>query len=148
MGILDKHECKECEYNKDCETTYAYAGTSSPKRKHDEAIKSIAEHYGWRRQGMKTIEEMSELTKALCKFDECANKFDFSEITFPVLRGNLRKDVYEEIADCIIMLEQMRYLFGRNSVDAVVAKKIKRQLRRIEESDDIKRSGTIDEDGK
>lgn len=52
-------------------------------------------------QILMAIEEMSELTKALCK------TFRVDEIT-----QEMRDHIVEEIADCKIMLRQMELIFG------------------------------------
>ena len=57
--------------------------------------------YGVLAQRLMMIEEMSELTKALCKYDRrpCCEMHD---------------DVLEEMADVQIMLDQMEILFDQN----------------------------------
>lgn len=84
-----------------------------------EGCKTIANYYGKDSQMLIAIEEMSELTKELCK-----NK-----------RGSERKkEITEEIADVKIMLVQLTALFGiEKEVDDMVDYKIRRQLRRMEQ---------------
>lgn len=84
-----------------------------------EGCKTIANYYGKDSQMLIAIEEMSELTKELCK-----NK-----------RGSERKkEITEEIADVKIMLVQLTALFGiEKEVDNMVDYKIRRQLRRMEQ---------------
>lgn len=55
--------------------------------------------YGHRAQQDMMVEEMSELTKALCKLN----------------RGGSTADVLEEMADVQIMLDQMKIIFGDTS---------------------------------
>lgn len=78
-------------------------------------IKQIADHYGLEHQSQKLIEEMAELTVAICKDNE--------------------SDILEEIADVEIMLEQIKYLRGIRDTDLEAAKKykIRRQTLRIDE---------------
>jgi len=73
--------------------------------------------WGDRTQTMMAIEEMSELTKELCKN----------------FRGQPNIDsIAEEIADVTIMLEQQRIIFGLNdAVCAYMDLKIQRLKRRL-----------------
>lgn len=88
---------------------------------HDK-IKYIASHYGYD-QNKIAIEEMSELTKSLCKIER------YPAIDF---RNEKYMDsVIEEIADVWIVIEQLRHLYGAADVDRVIEEKIERQLERI-----------------
>ena len=89
----------------------------------EDAIKYIANHYGVIHQSNKAIEEMSELTKALCKIKE--------HPAFDPRVSRYLDDVIEEIADVSIMTEQLKHLYGAKEVDAVIERKIARQMRRI-----------------
>lgn len=84
-----------------------------------ETCKSIANHYGRESQVLIAIEEMSELTKELCKYFR---------------RYDRKKEIIEEVADAQIMLEQIIELFGiNNEVDRMVDYKLNRQIRRMEQ---------------
>ena len=79
----------------------------------EEELKKIAEHYGLNHQKIKLIEEMAELTQAICKGRDLS--------------------IIDEIADVEIVLEQVKYLMGINAdVEAQKMFKINRQLKRIE----------------
>lgn len=86
---------------------------------HQESIKRIAKHYGFRHQAMKAAEECSELAVALCKLVEGESG---------------RTAVIEEMADVMIMLRQMQYLMriDRKGLDTCIGKKISRQLTRMQ----------------
>ena len=88
-----------------------------------EDIRSIAEHYGLVKQSTKAIEEMAELTKAICKIRENPALDSRNE--------QYMNDVVEEIADVCIMAEQLRYLYGEHEVDKMIDFKLDRQLERI-----------------
>lgn len=62
-----------------------------------EVLQSVITKYGNEKQVLKCIEEMSELTKELCK--NCFGKTNTTEIA-------------EEIADVEIMLEQMKMIYN------------------------------------
>lgn len=73
-------------------------------------IKRIANYYGLDSQKDKLIEELAELIRALAKDDE--------------------DNIEEEMADVILMINQVKYLMGI-SIKDVFEYKIKRQLDRI-----------------
>lgn len=77
-------------------------------------------------QIVKAVEEMAELTKVLCK-----DHFTRAGRHEPV--------IIEEIADCIIMLVQMRELFGKEQIDNVIDFKLTRTLDRIREEERMER---------
>ena len=83
-----------------------------------ENCKTIANYYGINHQILIAIEEMSELTKELCKYK----------------RGFIRpKAICEEIADVNIMIQQLIELYGmEKEVLESIDYKLERQLRRIE----------------
>ena len=84
-----------------------------------ETCRSIANHYGKEHQVLIAIEEMSELTKELCKYYR---------------RYDRKKEIIEEVADAQIMLEQLIELFGiSDEVDRMVDYKLNRQIRRMEQ---------------
>ena len=72
--------------------------------------------YGFPAQAMMMIEECSELVNALCKYD----------------RGRItEEDIITEIADVMIMCEQMAVNFGENKVLAEKSKKQERLKERL-----------------
>lgn len=83
-------------------------------------LDTIIGFYGETAQKQMAIEEMSELTKEICK--------DF--------RGNgNKKAITEEIADVSVMLDQLRIIYDIRSSDIndVISKKIKRTWRIVSE---------------
>ena len=66
--------------------------------------------YGEVNQTDKAIEEMAELTKALIKLKQ-VNLRDYEELTFKVM------NVEEEIADVLIMMEQLTMIFKPQDKD-------------------------------
>lgn len=83
--------------------------------------------YGYRAQLAMAIEEMSELTKAICKYWRHQNKETCDQIL-------------EEMADVEIMLEQMKIMFG-NPKD-IKEQKIHRLFHRLN-----KEKGPVEEGG-
>lgn len=80
-------------------------------------LNDIVEHYGYERQQIKAIEECSELIEAICKIDEAVYR---------------RECVIDEIADVIIMCNQLSIIFDcLGEVEERIDFKIGRQLERI-----------------
>ena len=77
--------------------------------------------YGAPAQMDMAVEEMAELTKALCKIKRAQAG---CEVTAAI--GN----VIEEMADVQIMLDQLRIIFGRSTTE-IEEDKLRRLLRRI-----------------
>lgn len=100
---------------------------------YSETIKNnikIVNHYGYRRQMPIWIEEMSELTKNICKW---ARKERGGKI-----EGDLLNELREEIADVVVCLDQMMYVLAYYE-DAMMNRykvKVNRQLSRIEKEKD------------
>ena len=94
----------------------------------NEATNKIADYYG-RKQAIKAMEEMAELQQVLSKlyFAYYLNK-SYAE------KKKLMNNAEEEIADTLIMLNQIIYLFNLNvsNINKIGKEKIDRQLRRIE----------------
>ncbi len=79
----------------------------------DKLLQKAIDHYGKDNQVKKSIEEMAELTKALCKGDV--------------------ENIKEEIADVQIMLYQLQMIFyNGNELPEYVARKLLRLENRME----------------
>lgn len=87
----------------------------------------IVKHYGIKKQMPIWIEEMSELTKNICKW---ARKYDELEGDITL---QLKTDLLEEITDVIICLDQLKYSLAFDEEDLMKEYKYKvdRQLERI-----------------
>ena len=87
----------------------------------DDYPAKATDHFGATNQMVKAIEEMSELQKELSK---------------NLLGAENQEAIREEIADCIIMLEQMAYLFDvNNGIDKIKKAKIERLKQRINDAE-------------
>lgn len=83
-------------------------------------LNKIATYYG-NKQFMQTVEELSELTKAICKYQR---------FSFPPFEN----DIIQEIADVEIMTSQLKFLLNaENEVEEFKKAKIQRQLERIKQ---------------
>lgn len=81
-------------------------------------MKLLIDHYGHESQKMMLLEEMAELQKEICK----------------EFRGELNKDaITEEVADVLIMLEQVQMMYDISDIRLleITNEKLARQLRRI-----------------
>jgi NTP pyrophosphatase (non-canonical NTP hydrolase) len=92
---------------------------------NNEAIVKIADTYGYDAQSRQLIEEMAELTQAINKAWRMGNDFDNLLVQ--------KRNIKEEIADVMIMLEQMKYLLNiyEDDIETIINRKILRQLERI-----------------
>jgi NTP pyrophosphatase (non-canonical NTP hydrolase) len=83
-----------------------------------EILKTTIRKYGKSIQTFVAIEEMSELTKELCKNVRGYNNLD---------------NIYEEMADVFIMLAQMQILFQMDVevLDNIIYQKTKRAQERL-----------------
>ena len=98
---------------------------------HTKEMIKIADHYGIDIQTIKTVEELAELQQALCKLNIA---IELGEEDREIL-VQLKKNLTEEIADVMIMLDQICYLYNiKYEVLFNFHKaKVDRQLKRIEE---------------
>ena len=81
-------------------------------------MKLLIDHYGHESQKMMLLEEMAELQKEICK----------------EFRGELNKEANtEEVADVLIMLEQVQMMYDISDIKLleITSEKLVRQLRRI-----------------
>ena len=90
----------------------------------DERIKTIAKHYGIKKQLRQLAEECSELAV---------------EASHSARKGTTVK-IIEEIADVLIMMEQVIYLakIDKCDIEDCINYKLERQMKRIKEGNDEK----------
>lgn len=101
---------------------------------NNEAIRKIADHYGFHAQSRQLSEECAELIVAVNKYYRKCDKPTFTPREHLDIQHCV-SNIAEEIADVTIMLEQMKYLLGitKNDVDKIIDRKLNRQLKRIDE---------------
>lgn len=97
-------------------------GYMQGRKECDPRIIRIAEHYGYEAQREQLIEECSEAILAAQKCKRYGSKDNFEELC-------------GEVADVLIMAQQMRLLMGAKVIDEIIDKKLNRQLGRIENED-------------
>lgn len=86
------------------------------------SYKIFLDKWGYDAQALMCIEEMSELTKALCKYNRYGKEKAPLEI---------KENVLEEIADVLNCVEQMKIIFGEEEVEKIRDEKIYRTLNKI-----------------
>lgn len=92
-------------------------------------VQQIADTYGYEAQREMLVEECSELIQAVQKLKRADASGDAERI------DKATSNYLEELADVSIMLEQMRYMLTprlKQELDNNVAKKLDRQIERIE----------------
>jgi phage protein len=91
-----------------------------------EIMQLAIDSYGRVNQVIKTVEELSELSQALCKILTSKFTDDNSEIF---------ENIFEEMADVEIMFEQCKMIFykSEDKINDYKKKKIERLERRINE---------------
>ena len=101
--------------------------------KEQEAIlKRALDHYGIDNQLTKAVEELSELTKEICKLKIAGQNFNGADLI------QARQNLLEEKADVYIMLMQLD-LYFRESL-AYIDAKIARLKERMDEDDQNNRT--------
>lgn len=90
----------------------------------DTSAKKILTHYGHQKQEVQAVQELSELILLLAAREDQR-------------KGDYKKHITEEIADSLIMIEQIRIAndITDKDVNAVIVQKISRQFRRIHEEE-------------
>lgn len=90
----------------------------------DTSAKKILTHYGQQKQEVQAVQELSELILLLAAREDQR-------------KGEYKKHITEEIADSLIMIEQIRIAndITDKDVNAVIVQKISRQFRRIHEEE-------------
>ena len=94
----------------------------------DERIIQIANLYGRRHQFLKCMEEMAELSVEIAKYLESDAPDGLQHVPFKL---------EQELADVIIMVEQLKYLVNTAFVEQEIERKLERQMQRIEEASGI-----------
>lgn len=80
------------------------------------------------------VEEMSELTKALCKW----KRYNSNDPTLRDNIYNIGSNIVEELADVELLLEQIKYLLGaKNQVEQIKEEKFIRTERMLAQKEGI-----------
>lgn len=96
----------------------------------DKRIGQIADFYGLEHQCMKCLEEMAELSVEILKYLEKDNNGYRKSFIAPM-------NLEQELADVIIMTEQLKYLMDTGFVELEIDRKLERQLKRMKEGQEV-----------
>lgn len=96
-----------------------------------EGYKKFLDAWGQESQERMAIEEMSELTKELCKKIRLMRD-DFAEMNDERLKETI-KHCKEEIADVLNMTEQLEIYFGEEEIEKIREEKMRRTLNLLNE---------------
>ena len=91
--------------------------------KYEKEYNQFLTAWGIEAQTNMAIEEMSELTKELCKLNRAKNDPEKAE--------KVRKNIQEEIADVLNMVEQLQLFYGKDEIDKQRDYKINRTQERL-----------------
>ncbi len=91
---------------------------------YEETFDKFKDSWGEESEMRMCIEEMSELTKELCKFIRYS-KNDKSKENDEKLE-QIKKNIIEETADVLICASQIKRIFGDSAVEEVMDYKIQR----------------------
>lgn len=126
---LYRHELKNGQEDLDKAKWYQNKGLELAK---NSGKNRIAEHFGLEPQMQQLIEEMAELTQAICKHKR--KKGEGQPLSDAIAARHVEENLIEELADVKLVLEQVIFLLRAESdVQKVVNQKIERTLERIGE---------------
>ena len=96
-----------------------------------EILKKAIKHYGPQNQMMMVLEENAELSQAITKYIRSTKKGQFNEI------NEARKNVVEELADVLIVIEQLKIMLDIQNyeINCVKDYKLNRLKERIEKGE-------------
>ncbi len=92
----------------------------------NDKLERITANYTFGQQRAIFVEECAEAIKAVCKVERAA---DSSAEVY----AEKMSDLISEVADVLIMAQQMKMYLGTEKVDAEIQRKLDRQIQRIKE---------------
>jgi NTP pyrophosphatase (non-canonical NTP hydrolase) len=118
--LRDKHE-NECRQISEYDIEVR---TLREQQNVNDKLERITANYTFGQQRAIFVEECAEAIKAVCKVERAA---DSSAEVY----AEKMSDLISEVADVLIMAQQMRLYLGKDKVDAEIQRKLDRQLQRI-----------------
>lgn len=94
------------------------------REEREKCYRKFVKVFGEEAQIMLAIEEMSELTKELCKYFRAIGNDEKME--------KVKENIIEETADVLTIAETLRLMFGEKQVDEMMERKILRGQERCE----------------
>ena len=103
------------------------------KEKIESAYTLLAQAFGEENELRMCIEEMSELTKELCKYIRYLNAPDINEEEKTKLLEKVKNNIIEETADVLLCTGQVKKMFGSEQVEKMMMYKIERSKKQAED---------------
>ena len=97
---------------------------------YTETYKKFLEAFGEESELRMCIEEMSELTKELCKYIRYKNE---KNANFSEKIEKTKQNIIEECADVLICATQIKHIFGDSQVEKMMDYKIERGRKIVDE---------------
>lgn len=119
--LRDKHE-NECRQISEYDIEVR---TLREQQNVNDKLERITANYTFGQQRVIFVEECAEAIKAVCKVERAA---DSSAEVY----AEKMSDLIGEVADVLIMAQQMRLYLGAEKVDAEMQRKLDRQIERME----------------
>ena len=101
--------------------------------KINSAYEKLATAFGEENEIRMCIEEMSELTKELCKYMRYLNAPDIQEDDKKKLLDTVKENIIEETADVLLCAGQIKQMFGCEQVEKMMMYKIERGEKQAEQ---------------
>lgn len=96
---------------------------------YSEQYKVFEDFWGKEAQMRMAIEEMSELTKEICKYIRFTK--DRQEDNSVGRIKEIEKDLKSEIADVANCIEQLKLMFGNDEIEQIRLEKIERTMQKL-----------------
>jgi NTP pyrophosphatase (non-canonical NTP hydrolase) len=105
------------------------------RAEREKLYKRFLDEWGYQSQALMCIEEMSELTKELCKLER-------SDQNSEEVKAHIR----EELADVYNTIEQMMMIYGREEILAIRDAKLERAVKKYHlDSPDVSDTNRVEE---
>ena len=101
--------------------------------RYEKEFRQLIDTWGEEPQILITIEELSELSQALCKYLRV--KANVEKLPKEEHQEKVQKNLYnvkEEIADVLNCVKQMVLIFGHDDIYKIREQKVKRAMKRLE----------------
>lgn len=114
-------QCYECPACVDCDSFDLFDFVELEDCEEGK-IKYIAKHYGIEDRSILLIEELSELTKAITKYNRVKQG---KSLSVKIDEVTARDNIVEEMADVLIMIKQVQMLLGIDDLEVEIARNMK-----------------------
>jgi len=100
--------------------------------KYENEFRQMIQEWGEESSIVSAIEEMSELTKELCKYLKFqANVIGLDGEKLEKKRAKTLENVKEEIADVLNVVKKLALMFGNEEIDVIRDQKVQRTMGKL-----------------